>query len=275
MASRTSKMRYHPGGRLEFVGTRERCACGLSSRCQLLLRKAGRIRRHDRAHENGVPLLECRDTAALAELLAARAVRFPSDVQPLFLSHQGGRLWHSAHAVPLKTATTTLLLCLALNGFSAPANPENVLVDGYFFTIPAKWFWLPMGLKSPALSRFVVEGSESNPRTEVRFYQVSGMQDEIHKRLLANFQPGPTVQEQPWQVSRLELVLYSAAGTTIAVDGERPKPDHKIIGLVLPGKESGRAFLIRMLGPREEVDAAKNNFTARIERALNESFEQQ
>jgi hypothetical protein len=69
------------------------------------------------------------------------------------------------------------------------------------------------------------------------------------------------------------LILYSAVGTTVAGGGEKAKPNHKIIGLVLPGRQSGRAFLVRILGPREEVDTARKDFTAMIERAVQEATE--
>jgi hypothetical protein len=163
-----------------------------------------------------------------------------------------------------------LICCITLAiGAFASANPENVMVEGYTFTRPAKWKW-QAPVDTTTLNRFTIPPTTGDVSADVRFYYMKPG-EELRQRVIANFQKGSDIQEKSVRIRDHTVTYIIVTGTTVGKAAEKSRSDFRLIATTLIGKESQKAFLSRLYGPRTETDAAQRDFEEMIERAIRDA----
>ncbi len=168
--------------------------------------------------------------------------------------------------------SVALLFCLlaTLSAGSVLADPENILVEGYTFVRPKAWVWQPAD-KSSAVNRFVVPGKTTDTRTDVRFYVFPQTEEQIHDRLLNNFDKGAISKETHVKIGEKRLTYLTVSGKAAQKLKNVPRnTELKAIGVCLPTSSASKQLLVRIYGPVAEVDSATEEFNKMVEVAVEE-----
>lgn len=163
--------------------------------------------------------------------------------------------------------SVVLFALVAVAGFAQLAAPENVLIEGYTFARPAAWKWEPTGKDAVTLCRFALPPKNGEVETDVRIYSFTGTTEHLARRVLANFEAGAKLVESSATVSGTNLTYLTISGTTVARK-DMPRPNYRLVAIVLPSREQDDSFFLRLFGPRAEVDAATPDFKKMVEEAV-------
>ncbi len=175
-----------------------------------------------------------------------------------------------AHSAPMRWLLAFVCLGIGWQSFAQPANPENILLEGYTFTRPSNWQWEAPGAKSASLSRFVIPGKDGKILTDVGFFYVNGVQEDLKKRVIGNFDKGAVFSESSIAVGKTNLIYVRVYGTaTVRKSG--PLFNYELVGTMLPSKDKDKWFFARLFGPRAEVHAAEGDFKKMIAQAVEDS----
>src|SRR5688500_17247901 len=109
--------------------------------------------------------------------------------------------------------TVVWMLLWVMGIFAAPAAPENVLVDGYFFTLPPKWEWTPPA--DAAFARFIIPGNDERMLNDVPFYPMDGGKMDVQQRFAANFDKSFTLQQTSINIGPVEITYFDFKGNAI------------------------------------------------------------
>jgi hypothetical protein len=145
-----------------------------------------------------------------------------------------------------------------------PADPENILVDRFTFTIPARWKWQPNTDASSAAARFLIPAQQSERSTDVRFYIAHKSQAETKAGWKGFFEAGATTSESNEKIGNYDITYFVIMGAQKAA--RKPVPGRKFFGAIIPIEN--RYVLVRMFGPTAEVDGSTVNFKRMIRDAL-------
>ncbi len=164
------------------------------------------------------------------------------------------------------------MICLSvlLRINAQPADPENILLEGYTFTRPATWKWEAPRGKSISLNRFVIPAADGKVHTDVGFFYVSGVPEELRTRVLSNFDSSGVFKTESVAAGKTNLIYVRAHGTAI-IRKTGPLPNHELLGTMLHSKQTDKWFFVRMLGPRGEIRAAEEDFKNMIKQAIEDA----
>ncbi len=163
------------------------------------------------------------------------------------------------------------LLSLCATSLGAPADPENILVEGYTFVRPSKWTWEAPGERSGAISRFLIPGKNGMTETDVAFFYLNDHQPDIKKRVLGNFDNKAEFSEMTVQLGKTNLTFVRVRGT--ATIRKPSRPNYQLFGVMLKSRTQKQYFFARVFGPQAEVQAAEHSFRKMIQQAVEESGE--